>query len=546
MPGKIFFIIDKIDAWIGRLFTLLTYRGIGLVVLIVIYFIGLLSVTSFSTILREDSYVYTLTALEILNGNFLPPPATQIGWPLLLAAFFGFLQINDLFTAMLAARCLSFAFVAGVFLLMYGICRKCVAAYNKYQIAAVVAICTFMSTESSVNMTGSAMTEPAFIFFTLSSIYFLVDDQTTIKNVMLAAIFASLSYYVRLNGIFSIGIIAIFLLTRPELTKTLKAKYILVAILVFFMISAPHMIQRLQAYGSVFSFGLNSKIFLSYPTGGGFATPTLVEYANMSSFADLYQRFISLGLWRVLVDVYSSALPKIWVFIFIAGFLQTVLIIRDKKYDIFYLWAVLSMLGIALVFHVFRADRHLIYLVPIILIASVGFVSAADRNTPIKFSNVILFIMLLFNLSWLPRVMSPVSVEQFAIPAVHDEWAVWGARHLEGNVAIVEGGDLLRMAQHYGDFSPEDKTVLPFNGVEKTIETMRPGRYLKLQDALAEFKALEIRYVILDDKYIRMRPYLAQLRKSEWRKKFPHLKYFPGGTEGSLLRGINIYEVRLD
>ena len=105
---------------------------------------------------------------------------------------------------------------------------------------------------------------------------------------MLAAIFASLSYYVRLNGIFSIGVITIFLLTRPELIKTLKAKYILVAILIFFVVSPPHMIQRFQAYGSVFSFGLNSKIFLSYPMPGGFTTPTLVAYVRMSSFTDYY------------------------------------------------------------------------------------------------------------------------------------------------------------------------------------------------------------------------------------------------------------------
>ena len=35
------------------------------------------------------------------------------------------------------------------------------------------------------------------------------------------------------------------------------------------------------------------------------------------------------------------------------------------------------------------------------------------------------------------------------VPQVKDTWALWVADNLEGNVALVEVGDILKMAQHY-------------------------------------------------------------------------------------------------
>ena len=83
---------------------------------------------------------------------------------------------------------------------------------------------------------------------------------------------------------------------------------------------------------------------------------------------------------------------------------------------------------------------------PIILIVSVGFWSSMDRNSRVKFSNIILFVVLLFNLSWMPRTF-PIKTNHVTIPEVRDNWAIWGAQHLEGKVVIVEGGDILKIAQ---------------------------------------------------------------------------------------------------
>ena len=546
---KLLHLVDKTDALIGRLFALCMYRNVGFVVLVAIYFIGMLPITPFPRILHEDAYAYVEKALEILSGDFTPPPRYHIGWPLMLAPVFALLQIDDLFTAMFAARWLSFACVLGSFIMIYVICKRLIEGHNKYQIAAIAALCTLMSTAFCTNIVRQAYSEPAFLLFNLISIYFLVDARATIKSVILATIFASLSYYVRPNGLFSIGAIALFLLTRSELDKTMKVKWALGAILVFFVVSAPHMISRYQTYGSVFSYGENSKILVDSSAqlwAPSIKAPTLVEYVKKSSFPDYYEKFIVKGLWQVLKTFYSGVMLKLWIIVFIASFIKTVIIVRDKKYDVFYVWILVSLLGLSMVFHVFKSGRHLIYLMPVVLIVSFGFFSSMDHNSRVKFSNIVLLVILIFNVSWMPRVLQPIPKGHLTIPEVIDDWAIWGAQHLEGKVAIVEGGNVLKISQHYSEFTPERKIILPFDQVDRKISYIRPGNYQRLEDALAEFKQLGIQYVITDGYHIKRRSYLRELKNEEWACRFQHLKYFKSWQKGSVLHDVNIYKVNFE
>jgi hypothetical protein len=522
------------------------YRDIGMAVLLTIFVLGMVAITPFSRILREDAYLYVAKALEILNGDFIPPRSNAIGWSLMLAPLFALLQIDDLFTAMFAARWLSLACVCGSLWMIYAICKRLIKVNNKYQVAGIVAICAFMSSHHCRDIARFAMTEPAFLFFTLISIYFLVDDRTTFKSVTLSTIFASLSYYVRPNGIFFIGAIILFLLIRSVFDKAIKVKLIFWVIIIFFLVSAPHMINRYQAYGSAFSYGENSKVFVNNSTqlwAPNIKAPTFKEYVKTSSFMGYYEKFIANGLWRVLKLFYSALLPKIWIIILIVSFFKTVFIERDKKYDALYAWILVSLLGMSLVFDIFGTERHLIYLIPIILIVSVGFFSSMDQNTRVKFSNIVLLIALMFNLSWMPRVLQFDNTRHLTIPELKDNWAIWGAQHLEGKVAIVEGGSVLRIAQHYSEFTAERKIILPFNQVDRKITTIRPGIYYRLKDALGEFEKLGVKYVITDGAHSRRRPYLKELQDEEWASQFRHLKYFRSRIKGSVLHEVNIYKV---
>ena len=199
----------------------------------------------------------------------------------------------------------------------------------------------------------------------------------------------------------------------------------------------------------------------------------------------------------------------------------------------------------SLVFDIFGTVRHLIYMIPLILIVSVGFLSSMDRNSQVKFSNIILFVILLFNLSWMPKTF-PINTRHVAIPESRDYWAIWGAQHLEGKVAIVEGGTLLEMAQHYSEFTRQKKVIIPFNLVDRKITYIRPGIYHRLKDAMREFEQLGINYVIADGYHIRRRPYLKEIQNEEWASRFRHLKFFESRIKGGVLYDVNIYKVCYD
>ena len=157
-------IVDRADALIGRFFALLMYRGIGFGILLAVFVIGVIAVTPFERILREDAYVYVQKALEIINGDYVPPRSNAVGWPVLLAAIFALFGVDDLFTGMFVARWVSIACVCAFVGMMYAICKRLIRGENRYQVAALVAVCAFMSSRHSDDMALSALTEPVFTF----------------------------------------------------------------------------------------------------------------------------------------------------------------------------------------------------------------------------------------------------------------------------------------------------------------------------------------------------------------------------------------------
>jgi hypothetical protein len=113
-------------------------------------------------------------------------------------------------------------------------------------------------------------------------------------------------------------------------------------------------------------------------------------------------------------------------------------------------------------------------------------------------------------------------------------------------VAIVEGGGLLEMAQHYSEFTRGKKVIIPFNQVDRKIKPMRPGIYRRLKDAMRDFEQLGIKYVITDGYFIRRRPYLKEIQNEEWAGRFRHLKFFESRIKGGVLYDVNIYKVCYD
>ncbi len=217
----------------------------------------------------------------------------------------------------------------------------------------------------------------------------------------------------------------------------------------------------------------------------------------------------------------------------------TVFLLRKRQAYIVPLVLVVSIAGISMIYEIFGTVRHLYYLLPLLLLcAGAAFFVLERYRVPVQ--SIAATAIILLVASDLPLVvwMGP---EQKQIPQVKDHWAVWASNNFEGTVAIVEGGDFLKMSQHYEPIGW--RVARSFRDVAPHIRAWRPGVYDTLGEAMIHFRKINVRYLITDREGLKRRPYLRDVTDPRWQDQFKHLAYFPVGDKGARLRHVNIYEI---
>ena len=536
--------INSFDRFIGVAYHLLMYKNIG----ILLYFIGLLflfaNITLFDRVLREDAFHYIYKGMEITNGDFGLVQFQTIGWPLLLSIVYKILGVKELFVAMYVARWVSILCICLSVIPISIICKKVLE--DKYSDGVCIIVLTAFSLSPLILFTGKhAMTEPLFLLLALLCIVFMVGDKIIVKNISFASFFASLSYYVKPNGIFLLGVILITLFIRGDSGKKVLLQNMALAFIVFLLVSSPHLIARYIEFGSAFDYGANSKYFVdSYKEVWADNIPKLsfIEYLRSHNFHDYYNKFIDKGLLHVINNIFSNGFViSIWRYLFVISIIISLVIKRNQRYYPLFILIVVSIIGLSFVFHIFGNYRHLIYLIPFFLIFASGALCGLEFIKHVKVVNIVITFVLAVTIINIPNIEF-FKESHIGIPVVKDTWAVWAARNVTGNVAIVEGGDLLVMSQYYKPDS--DKRIQrKFGEVKQMIKPMRPGLYESMDHAIKDFKRMGINYVITDKGNIGRRPYLKEIKKDKWKHIFQHMNYFKHGDKGTVLFGVNIYKI---
>jgi len=198
-----------------------------------------------------------------------------------------------------------------------------------------------------------------------------------------------------------------------------------------------------------------------------------------------------------------------------------------------------SVAGLSIVYAVFGTVRHLFYLLPVLLLCGGGTFYLFERyRVPVQSIAVTVLVLVM---AVDPPAWAWMGPDQRQIPQVQDHWAVWAANNIEGTVAIVEGGDYVKMSQHY---EPTGWRVAKrFADVEPHIDLWRPGIYQNLDEALIEFRQKGVRFLITDNESMKRRPYLFSVSHPRWRRHFVHLGYYHVGSKGSKIPRVNIYRV---
>ncbi|MCP3931661.1 MAG: hypothetical protein GY705_21475 [Bacteroidetes bacterium] len=189
--------------------------------------------------------------MELLHGDISLFRPHAVGWSVFLSIFYFILGIDNVFEAMFVARWLSILLICCCFVSIVILCKKVCA--KGYQDGAVVIVVTgFVLSVSIRKIATVAYTEPLFLFLTISCYCFLAQSsRLATGDIVKAALFAGLSYWVRANGLFHLFAILGMIVLWSNLKPSYVIKNGLLAIVIFISISAPQLIMRYHQFGSV-------------------------------------------------------------------------------------------------------------------------------------------------------------------------------------------------------------------------------------------------------------------------------------------------------
>jgi len=540
-------IVTRFDRYLQVAFRTLLWRnlyvpGAALFLLLVLAF-----TTPFDLVLRQDAFNYALKGMEIAHGDFRLYLPQAAGWPFFLSIFYLLFDTDNIFQAMFVARWISIlltcASVFAVALLARRICGE-----EQADGAVVVAVTAFVLSAQVQHITQVAYTEPLFMFLTLCCFCFLVSrERPGNRAIVLAALFAGLSYWVRANGLFQLFVI----LAMVTIWSGGRLRFILgkggLAASVFIGAAAPHLLMRYRQFGSAFDYGPNSKYFVDnymQVWDETIPTPTLVEYLRTHDWADYYEKFIDNGL--VQIFNFMPALfnyTHFWLILLVVALLAAVVCRRRELYPLLLLFGA-TLAGFSIIFQVFGHVRHLIFLIPFIYLGGASLARSLSWGQ-MRFANIFLAGLFVYTIATREKV-EILAGNHITVPAVRDTWALWAADNLTGNVALVSEGDILRMAQHY-QTPAINRIPRSFAMVQEKITRVRPGEHDTLAEAVIDFRNRKIDYVITDELNLyqkHRRPYLKEIKDDRWRDEFVHLQSFAGGEPGAVLYGIDIYRLQ--
>lgn len=499
----------------------------------------------FNEVLREDAYYFLLKGFEIAEGNWVPIHSHSIGWSMVLAVFLKVFGIRSIFNGMILSRVLSIL-IMGLSIFPFS------SLANKLtdKKSAIIAVLAFTFSPTLIRTGGSdysGYSEPLFILLVISTMDYLADPDNKPRSIIIATILASLSYYVRPNGIFMVGVILLYLIWLLWYKKvSLNWSFLLLVPFLFFLISLPHLYMRYKAYGSAFDFGKNSQYFAdSYAQSSSNNTPTssITSYLKTHSVDDYFRKFIYHGLFRIANQFYSL-LGEVWLLLFFLGTVKYLILDRFPKFDLLFILFLVSVAGLTPVFEVYGISRHLYVLLPFAFIISSKFLidllGESNRNNIL----VLLFILLLLVSTALKPDLyrSIVNGTSITTPKVQDKWATWVASNLRGNIAIVEGKDLIEMI--LTDPKIGSKKLLNLSAEQLGIAAFRPDIYNRLEDAMRDFKKMQVNYLMLDTENIKRRPYLYEVYNTEWSKHFILIKSFKSRpTDKWVIEDMDIFKV---
>ncbi len=503
--------------------------------------------TDFSAVatFTGDSYLYLLKAIEIAQGNWVPPYSHAIGTSLLFAPFVWLLEPISRFELMPYAQL--FGVIVGALAVVptWLIARQFLDRFSTALVTFTIAAHPWLIYYSTI-----FSSDGLFLVLSLMALYFCIRSLERPHHILYAVIFASISYYVRANGLFVLGVVVLtYLATHVRIRDHARslvehAGHVALAsvglIALFFALSAPFLIARHEAFGSAFTYGQNDKYFVEDFTMDVWTpnvpVPTLGEYLATHTSAEVFHKFVIDGFVKLVFSMvhgwepnsFSSVILPVLLLPYIGGLF---LCISTRRFIPVALFMGIFVAGLAPLYSVFAEGRYVVPIVPLVaLVAFLGIRHAVGRH---RYERTILATLTLAIVLWsliTPAMLLMKRADQSTLPA----WAYVTAEKARGTLVSFDEGDYPMML--LPDTTVAGRNLSELKAPETGLEIIRYGKFDTLEEALAYHRDPRGTWLIISDRTVSLKPYLAELDDPRYKEAVPIIYDERGIVPGSTVR----------
>lgn len=441
-------------------------------------------------ILRYDSYLYLLKSIEIAHGNWMPLRTHSFGLSIFAAPFFHFFGSASVFVNMAYANFISLTLGALIVFPLYFLGKRLLGGWGAIAASFFISFSYWWSLSSM-----SFGNEPLFAIFLILTVLCLVRMEEEPNAVLLSAVFGSLAYWVRPNGIVILPIIVFswFFSTVP---KRLSDHWrLLCAIMIFSALSAPFLWQRYAYFGSPLSYGENSRYFAhDYAEVWSSRAPAASALERFADFApkDYFDAFVLRGFGAMTFILLMITLPL--SFFFLWGIIISLSSRNFLPIHLLFLFWIMSFLPL---FHFMGVPRHFFPLLP--LAAIYIFKGVDDAVGKHRYRHGMLSFAAATALPFL--IISFVHPQYYWLPSSlnYMEFGRWMAAHVKGTIAMGRNNDLIMM--NLPDTGVGGRGLFDLEAPLSRVKTVYPGPFADPEEIMPWFKSRGVTHMVMDHSY---------------------------------------------
>tara|TARA_B100000029_G_scaffold45288_2_gene41754 strand:- start:332 stop:1957 length:1626 start_codon:yes stop_codon:yes gene_type:complete len=510
-----------------------------------------LYLADFSIPVNSDNLSYVLNGIAHTNGDFLQPPQRAIGWSLFLSFFFNFLNSENFIDYSNLAKIISIGVSTSTIFLIYLVGRKFFDQRYSITVSCLFAFLPHLNYNS-----GLALSEPIFILVTLGSFYFLLHDKS--KFIIISLVLVGLAYWIRLNGIVLFLIISITYILTFKKSRIFIRNYG-IAILLFFIIISPMLIQKNEQYGDPFFSSYQGTIFSkSYEdllsnidNETKTSASEFIENEGIITFIDT---FIFTGIINSLIILGKLSFPYLFILLpFGIIFSFRAFDQKTKNIKINWIFIITSLLTMCLIIALVPERRFIFFILPSLILFSVipiqrvieyglNTFSYSRKQKDIFLIIVLIIVIILSGLSTLRYESTDLILENEKI-----DFARYALENLEGNALRDFGGSTDYVTDlvlyEYNNFKEFELDYWIDKEERKKFDFRTISIYADNMDELIlKGETRDLKYLITNDEITFFYPFVDNVYHNE--KDFPYLnKIFDYDDYGYEKLKIKIFEI---